>query len=45
MKIAVSAETYPGENRVAATPDTIKAFVKKGLIPQISEACTATDTP
>ena len=31
MKIAVSAETYPGESRVAATPDTIKAFVKKGF--------------
>jgi H+-translocating NAD(P) transhydrogenase subunit alpha len=31
MKIAVSAETYPGESRVAATPDTIKAFIKKGF--------------
>jgi NAD(P) transhydrogenase subunit alpha len=31
MKIAVSAETHPGESRVAATPDTIKAFVKKGF--------------
>ncbi|MGE3874209.1 MAG: Re/Si-specific NAD(P)(+) transhydrogenase subunit alpha [Parvibaculaceae bacterium] len=31
MKIAVSAETHPGESRVAATPDTVKAFVKKGL--------------
>ena len=31
MKIAVSAETYPGESRVAATPDTVKAYVKKGL--------------
>jgi NAD(P) transhydrogenase subunit alpha len=31
MKIAVSAETYPGESRVAATPYTVKAFVKMGL--------------
>ena len=31
MKIAVSAETHPDESRVAATPDTIKAFVKKGF--------------
>jgi NAD(P) transhydrogenase subunit alpha len=31
MKIAVSAETHPGESRVAATPDTIKAFIKKGF--------------
>ena len=31
MKIAVSAETHPGESRVAATPDTVKAFVKKGM--------------
>jgi NAD(P) transhydrogenase subunit alpha len=31
MKIAVSAETTPGESRVAATPDTIKAFIKKGF--------------
>ena len=31
MKIAVSAETHPGESRVAATPDTVKAFVKKGI--------------
>jgi NAD(P) transhydrogenase subunit alpha len=31
MKIAVAAETHPGESRVAATPDTVKAYVKKGL--------------
>jgi NAD(P) transhydrogenase subunit alpha len=31
MRIAVSAETHPGESRVAATPNTVKAFVKKGL--------------
>src|SRR4029450_14066002 len=31
MKIAVSAETHPGESRVAATPDTIKSFVKRGF--------------
>src|SRR4051812_26203796 len=30
MKIAVSAETHPGESRVAATPDSIKAYIKKG---------------
>ncbi len=31
MKIAVLSETAVGENRVAASPDTVKAFVKKGL--------------
>ena len=31
MKIAIPAETAAGENRVAASPDTVKAFVKKGL--------------
>ena len=30
MKIAILAETQPGEARVAASPDTVKAFVKKG---------------
>jgi NAD(P) transhydrogenase subunit alpha len=30
MKIAIPAETFPGESRVAASPDTVKAFVKKG---------------
>jgi H+-translocating NAD(P) transhydrogenase subunit alpha len=30
MKIAVPAETHPGEARVAATPDTVKFFIKKG---------------
>jgi H+-translocating NAD(P) transhydrogenase subunit alpha len=31
MKIAVPAETFEGENRVAASPDSVKAYVKKGL--------------
>ena len=31
MKIAVPSETVTGENRVAASPDSVKAFVKKGL--------------
>jgi H+-translocating NAD(P) transhydrogenase subunit alpha len=31
MKIAVPSETAAGENRVAASPDSVKAFVKKGL--------------
>ena len=31
MKIAVPAETQAGEARVAATPDTVKAYVKKGV--------------
>jgi NAD(P) transhydrogenase subunit alpha len=31
MKIAVPAETLPGESRVAASPDTVKAYVKKGV--------------
>ena len=30
MKIAVPAETAAGESRAAASPDTVKAFVKKG---------------
>ena len=30
MKIAVPSETHPGEARVAASPDTVKAYVKKG---------------
>jgi NAD(P) transhydrogenase subunit alpha len=30
MKIAVPAETQPGEARVAVSPDTVKAYVKKG---------------
>ncbi len=30
MKIAVPTETQAGESRVAASPDTVKAFVKKG---------------
>ena len=30
MKIAVPAESHPGEARVAATPDTVKAYIKKG---------------
>ncbi len=31
MKIAVPTETQAGEQRVAASPDTVKAYVKKGL--------------
>ncbi len=30
MKIAIPAESHPGELRVAASPDTVKAYVKKG---------------
>ena len=30
MKIAVPAETAAGEARAAASPDTVKAFIKKG---------------
>ena len=31
MKIAVPCETQSGENRVAVSPDSVKAYVKKGL--------------
>jgi len=31
MKLAIPTETYAGEARVAASPDTVKAYVKKGL--------------
>lgn len=31
MQIAVAAETQPGESRVAASPDTVKSYAKKGL--------------
>ena len=30
MKIAIPTETQTGESRVAASPDTVKAYVKKG---------------
>lgn len=30
MKIAVPTESHAGESRVAASPDTVKAFIKKG---------------
>jgi len=30
MKIAIPTETLAGESRVAASPDTVKAFIKKG---------------
>lgn len=30
MKIAIPAETQSGEARVAASPDTVKAYIKKG---------------
>jgi NAD(P) transhydrogenase subunit alpha len=31
MKIAVPAEQAPGEARVAASPETVKAYIRKGL--------------
>ncbi len=31
MKIAVVSESAPGEARVAASPDSVKAYVKKGV--------------
>jgi len=31
MKLAIPTETQAGESRVAASPDTVKAYVKKGL--------------
>jgi NAD(P) transhydrogenase subunit alpha len=31
MKLAVPKETFAGEARVAASPDAVKAYVKKGL--------------
>ncbi|HUR42752.1 MAG TPA: Re/Si-specific NAD(P)(+) transhydrogenase subunit alpha [Aestuariivirga sp.] len=31
MKLAIPTETSAGETRVAASPDTIKAYVKKGV--------------
>ena len=31
MKIAVLSEGKSGERRVSASPDTVKAYVKKGL--------------
>ncbi|MGQ0486193.1 MAG: Re/Si-specific NAD(P)(+) transhydrogenase subunit alpha [Hyphomicrobiales bacterium] len=31
MLIAIPTESHPGEARVAASPDTVKAYVKKGL--------------
>ena len=31
MKIAVLSENNSGERRVSASPDTVKAYVKKGL--------------
>jgi len=30
MKIAIPTETQAGENRVAASPDTVKTYIKKG---------------
>ena len=30
MKIAIPTETQAGESRVAASPDTVKAYIKKG---------------
>ncbi|MBL8790395.1 MAG: Re/Si-specific NAD(P)(+) transhydrogenase subunit alpha [Rhizobiales bacterium] len=30
MKIAIPAENHPGEARVAASPDVVKAYIKKG---------------
>jgi len=31
MKLAIPTETFAGEARVAASPDTVKSYVKKGL--------------
>ncbi len=31
MKIAIPSESHPGEARVAASPDTVKAYLKKGV--------------
>jgi NAD(P) transhydrogenase subunit alpha len=31
MKIGIPAETHPGEARVAASPETVKSYIKKGL--------------
>jgi NAD(P) transhydrogenase subunit alpha len=31
MKLAIPTETFSGEARVAASPETVKAYVKKGL--------------
>ncbi len=31
MKIAIPAESHPGEARVAASPDTVKSYVKRGI--------------
>ena len=31
MKIGVVAESQPGESRVAASPDAIRSYIKKGL--------------
>jgi len=30
MRIGIPAEVYPGETRVAATPDTVKKFTAGG---------------
>ncbi|MDA8962099.1 NAD(P)(+) transhydrogenase (Re/Si-specific) subunit alpha, partial [Congregibacter sp.] len=35
MQLAVPKETYPGENRVAMTPDTAKKLVRLGATIQI----------
>ena len=41
MKLAVPAETHPGEARVAASPDTVKAYVKKGLTVEVQAGAGA----
>ncbi len=41
MKLAVPAETHPGEARVAASPDTVKAYVKKGLAVEVEAGAGA----
>jgi NAD(P) transhydrogenase subunit alpha len=41
MKIAIPAETFPGESRVAASPDTVKAFVKRGASVAIQKGAGA----
>jgi NAD(P) transhydrogenase subunit alpha len=37
MKIAVPSESHPGEARVAASPDTIKAYIKKGVAVSVQQ--------
>ena len=45
MKIAVPTETQAGEQRVAASPDTVKAYVKKGLEVVVQQGAGAGGSP